>query len=158
MAAQDADCVVGFTGTREGMTEAQKSTISAMLGEPRITWVHHGDCVGADAEFHKLAKDWDLWVTVHPPSDDRLRAFCQGNWVMAPLPYLDRNRNIVDASTILFAAPKETMEARKGGTWYTVRYARKIGREVMIVWPDGTTQSDGTVAPATPHKTSKEQP
>lgn len=138
-----AEYVVGFTGTRAGMTDAQKITVGYMLADPRITHVHHGDCVGADAEFHKLARENDLKVLISPPTDDRLRAYCQGDYVAEPLGYLTRNKVIVSASDYLIATPKEMTEQPKGGTWYTVRHARSKKKRVAIVWPDGTTQIDG---------------
>ena len=143
MSAQNAEYVVGFSGTRVGMTDAQKIAVDRLLSDPRITYVVHGDCVGADAEFHKLARDNDLRVIVCPPTNDRLRAFCQGDYMNPPLGYLTRNQVIVKSSDYLVAAPKEMAEQEKGGTWYTVRFARKKNRKVVIVWPDGTTQIDG---------------
>lgn len=144
-----AEYVVGFTGTRAGMTEAQKVAVDRLLSDPRITYAMHGDCVGADAEFHKLARDNNLKVIVCPPTDDRLRAFCRGDFVNDPLGYLGRNKVIVSACDWLIAAPKEMTEQPKGGTWYTVRRARMKRRRTVIVWPDGTELIDGGGADAT---------
>jgi predicted Rossmann fold nucleotide-binding protein DprA/Smf involved in DNA uptake len=58
--------------------------------------------------------------------------------VHTPKAPLDRNRDIVDAAAVLIAAPKEMTETLRSGTWATVRYARKQGKQVWIVWPDGT--------------------
>jgi hypothetical protein len=144
---QHAESVVGFTGTRHGMTEAQKGAVSVLLHELEATHVVHGDCVGADAEFHKIAKEQGLWVAVNPPTDDRLRAYCEGDLVLEPLGYLTRNKAIVGGSDLLIAAPREMTEQDRGGTWYTVRYARTKRRRVIVVWPDGRTHIDGPVEP-----------
>ena len=68
-----------------------------------------------------------------------MRAHCQGAATSAtPAPYLDRNRAIVDACDILYATPESMAEESRGGMWHTVRYARRVGKPVVIVWPDGT--------------------
>jgi len=147
MADQVADLVrvgrVGFTGTREGMTDAQRATVRLLLEDYAPSWAHHGDCVGADADFHHLAKAAGASVMLHPPSDPKLRAGLVGDDIAFEKPYLDRNRDIVNACEVLIATPKGTMDARNGGTWYTINYARQKGRRTVIVWPDGSTRIDG---------------
>jgi hypothetical protein len=148
---QNADSVrvgrVGFTGTRDGMTLAQKVTVIALLRDLGPTWAHHGDCVGADADFHHIAKEVGAQVMIHPPSDPRLRAKLVGDDIAEEKPYLDRNRDIVNACEVIIATPKEAREMNRGGTWWTIRLAQKLGRELVIVWPNGSTdpeQSDGS--------------
>jgi hypothetical protein len=51
------------------------------------------------------------------------------------------NRDIVDATTALISAPNGH-DARRSGTWSTVRYARRLGRVVTVIMPNG-----GVVAP-----------
>lgn len=134
---------VGFTGTRYGMTDAQKAAVASLLERVAPRWCHHGDCLGADADFHYLAKRAGAAVMIHPPSDPKLRARLVGDDIAEEKPYLDRNRDIVNASTILVATPKESTPQGKGGTWFTIGYARLQGKRVTIVWPDGTTLIDG---------------
>lgn len=45
---------------------------------------------------------------------------------------LDRNRRLVDAADLLLAVYNGE---RRGGTAATVRYARKLGRRVIIIDP-----------------------
>ena len=70
------------TGTRAGMTAAQKTAFIDLLNkhESELQQLLHGDCIGADAECHKLARDVggrELAVHVYPPKDERQRAWCQ---------------------------------------------------------------------------------
>lgn len=101
----------------------------------------HGDCIGADAQFHEIASKLGLLhlMTIHPPTDPKRRAFCAGAMCMMPaLPYLVRDKKIVQACTLLLATPHLGWEELRSGTWTTVRYARKSGREVQLIWPDGS--------------------
>lgn len=133
---------VGFTGTRKGMTPDQRGTLAFHLTLLAVQEVHHGDCIGADAEFHDLCKDsWP--VVIHPPADPKLRAFCNTGTLLPEKPYLARDRDIVDACDVLIATPKESSEQKRGGTWYTIRYAQRLGKQVIIIWPNGSEQFDG---------------
>jgi predicted Rossmann fold nucleotide-binding protein DprA/Smf involved in DNA uptake len=55
-------------------------------------------------------------------------------------PFLRRNRDIVDACQLLIVAPGEEAERRRSGTWATYRYARTVGRALLVVFPDGRTE------------------
>ena len=44
-------------------------------------------------------------------------------------PYLERNRNIVDNTTMLVAFPNNNKELLKSGTWSTIRYAKKRNKK-----------------------------
>lgn len=136
--------IIGFTGTREGMSFAQSESLLRVLRELSPTEVHHGCCVGADAEVHLLA--YLEWPTHgHPGPFGPLRmpldeTIAHGFHVLhAPKDYGARNQDIVDVCDVLVAAPMEMMEVQRGGTWQTVRRARKARKKVIIVWPDGRT-------------------
>ena len=141
---------IGFTGTRHGMTVAQGATVNgllAYLGSSGIhiairqrdaAHAHSGDCVGADAEFHALCVAHGLWTVGHPPVDQHHRAHCQYDEVREPLTHFARNRAIVDESTVMFATPHEAHHQTRGGTWYTIDYANKIGKPLLLVLPDGS--------------------
>lgn len=133
---------VGFTGTREGLTVPQTQALIRIFETPPYL-LHHGDCVGADAEVHEIARRAGVkTIIVHPPREDALRAFCTADELRLPLPYLDRNRNIVGESSILLAAPNSTRERKRSGTWSTVRYARRLRRPVLLVFPDGKVKKE----------------
>lgn len=133
---------VGFTGTRKALTRAQAAEVAGVFMPPGPTQIHHGDCIGADATAHAIAVAYGLRVVVHPPSDPKLRAWCPAPVVLAEEDYLDRNRKIVDATDWLLACPDSDKYGPGSGTWYTIRYARSIGKNVVIVFPNGRIQED----------------
>ena len=107
---------VGFTGTRNGMTKEQSVSVFRTLCEYHPTEVHHGDCVGADRDFHDISKGCKIWVVIHPPHKEDLRAFCVGDETKMERSYLARNRHIVDETEILIATPKSRSEELRSGT------------------------------------------
>ena len=128
----------GFTGTRHGMTEAQKAALRGYLAGSTGEF-HHGDCVGADAEAHDIADECGYGIIIHPPKDYAHRAWKEvpRHMMKSEDSYLSRNRAIVNSTISLIATPFEAEEQPKGGTWYTVRYARKAGKAVVLILPDG---------------------
>jgi hypothetical protein len=145
---------LGFTGTRKGMTWDQEQAVQFFLwcvvadGEwpaGTITF-HHGDCVGADAQAHALLQRAfpDIAIHLHPPRTPALRAWCSGAAVVhAEQDFLVRNHAIVDACAVLLATPETAHEVQRSGTWATVRYARKVGRDVRIMTPQGRIVTAG---------------
>jgi len=128
-----------MTGTRSGMTPEQAHTFYNLLEKYKGEWFHHGDCQGADAEGHDFATELGYKTHVHPPIKDEVRAFKQGTTQSENKGYFARNRDIVDESEILFGTPV-TMFETQGGTWYTINYAKKKNKPIIIVFPDGTTE------------------
>lgn len=134
---------VGVTGTRQGGTRQQLATLYDLLSDLEADEFHHGDCIGVDAEAHKIALNLGYYIVIHPPIDKRLRAFCKGaDEVNSPFPYLVRNRHIVQDVQHLFVIPKEFHPQRKGGTWFTYRYAREINTPYTIIWPNGRIKTN----------------
>lgn len=128
----------GFTGTQSGMTARQKAVFETLVTEHDVSMFHHGDCIGADAESHAIVLKHNVEVIIHPPINESKRAFCKGaTLVLTAKEYLDRNHDIVNASSILFATPKESKEKIRSGTWATIRYAAKHGKKLFIILPDG---------------------
>jgi len=130
---------VGFTGTRKGMTLEQKSSLFAVLNElagmcDGQLVVHHGDCVGADSDFHNLVS---FRIVVHPPRNYKARAWCEGDEMRNEKDYIARNHDIVDESACLIATP-DGNERLRSGTWATVRYAKATNKYIWIIYPDGT--------------------
>lgn len=120
------------------MTNEQKISIKALLSELGSPFVHHGDCKGADEDFNLIAMELQLKIIIHPPEDTKFRAYCSGSgFVESAKGYLERNKDIVNSSILLIAAPGGTKELVRSGTWSTVRYARKWGVGVVLVYPNG---------------------
>jgi hypothetical protein len=147
----NVEIVIGFTGSRHGMSEKQftllKAYMKAIWLQKNSVTVHHGDCIGTDTQVHHLAVEFDFNIVIHPPLNTRLRA-CNLNSgrplvIMPPKPYLERNHDIVDACLELVALPFQKTELQRGsGTWATIRYARSVERENFIIFPDGSTRHE----------------
>ncbi len=132
---------IGFTGTRKGMTAMQKASVESWLTIFGFDWFHHGDCVGADAEAHKIAVSLGYEIEIYPSTIKNKRAYCEGQIVREPRHPLKRNHDIVNDVYIMIAAPKGYQEIKRGsGTWATIRYARKKKTGLFIVYPDGKTE------------------
>ena len=138
--------ILGFTGTREGMTNAQRQAVRHWLRANPPREVHHGNCIGADQDFSAAVVDASNpdencpHEVAHPSNIPSMQG--DPGWVdewREPLPPLERNRNIVDACNVLLACPKGP-EERRSGTWSTVRAARRARKRIIIVWPDGTVE------------------
>lgn len=136
---------VGFTGTRKGMTPGQLDKFIEILDglyEDFTSSFHHGMCVGADAQAHNIAVQLKYWVVGHPPVNVSLMATTLvPHETRRPLPYLQRDDEIVRESDILIATPRSTQEVMRGsGTWYTVRRARASGTPCALIFPDGSVR------------------
>jgi hypothetical protein len=122
---------IGFTGTQIGMSDRQKEQLRWFL-KPGDEF-HHGDCIGADAEAHDIAREVGCRIVIHPPLDNKKRAFKQGDKECTPREYLVRNKDIVDDTQTLLVAPKSDIEERRSGTWSTYRYAKQWGGRIEIL-------------------------
>jgi len=136
---------VGFTGTRHGMTPIQKLVLQTLLQEQfkggAIQPVfHHGDCVGADAEAAAIALDIGYKLECHPPLSNSHRAYVVSSVYHPPRPYLDRDRDIVVASEVLFVTPFQKKHVIRSGTWTTYRYGQRLKRHTYIIYPDGIVE------------------
>ena len=139
---------IGFTGTRGGMSTHQRQAfrhLLELLTEMEYTnELHHGDCLGADADAHNLALSAGVPIVIHPPHNPSLRAFCEGaREERDPMAYIERNHAIVDETTVLVACPLEERENVRSGTWATVRYARQKNRCIHIIYPNGMIIPEG---------------
>ena len=133
---------LGFTGTRKGMTLSQRREFHTLLlnKETEITEFHHGDCIGADAEAHRIVQRVlpKVKIVIHPPLDSNNRAFCllrsEKDTASEPKDYIERNHDIVNSIDVLFAAPFTNDEILRSGTWATIRYAKRIERRIEIAY------------------------
>lgn len=136
---------IGFTGTRAGMTQAQaNTTIAALLWltaheEARPIAVH-GDCKGADAQFDSICKTYGFYRIAWPCTLHNQRAFCDVNEQHVEQPPLVRNRCIVEDANVMLATPRSATEELRSGTWATIRHARRAGKPLLLILPDGTVR------------------
>ena len=136
---------IGFTGTQKGMTFDQKNnflvTLKELNEDRHLEEFHHGDCIGADKDAHQLVETYfpHVMIHIHPPENGVKRAFCKGGFNHPERPYLERNKNIVDFTDILIAVPDGESEKMRSGTWSTIRYAKKLNKNTMIIIPNGKT-------------------
>lgn len=130
---------IGFTGTQHGMTYQQAIVLYRLLEELKPDKVHHGDCVKSDETFHNLVRQIlpQTFIVIHPPTDPKKRAFCEGDLILEPEPYINRNHKIVIATAALIATPRTEKEIDRSGTWATVRYSRKRKKPRYIIYPNG---------------------
>jgi hypothetical protein len=133
---------IGFTGSQSGLRNHQIRELRYLirLYEQDRKEFHHGDCIGADelAAFMFWHEDWPL--ICHPPNNPYKRAFMNERvphlLVHETLSYLARNHAIVNSCDLLIACPKTMHEVLRSGTWATIRYARKVGKKVLIIYPE----------------------
>jgi hypothetical protein len=135
---------LAVTGTRDGMTHAQCNTVTQLLDLIKGQQLHHGDCVGVNQEVAVLAQTHGYELVCHPPVKEELRAWVPSNQMREPLSYFARNRNLVQECDLLLVVPYQNEHQTQGGTWYIHDYAIKQGRDLIVIWPDGsmTTNSD----------------
>lgn len=89
----DKSIAIGFTGTRRPTPDVQRIKLEKSIDQLRkIRIAHHGDCVGADAEFHTLCVTRGILIHIHPQMEEKHRASCDGaKHTHPPLGYLERN-------------------------------------------------------------------
>jgi hypothetical protein len=131
---------IGFTGTRFGMSEAQRSMVrhlveGLVLMRPtayETVAAHHGMCVGADAEFHAICRALGASVIGHPGPPGEWSADLICDEMLEPTNHMRRNAAIVAASSIMIAAPRENTPQPRGGTWATIGMARRELRRLKL--------------------------
>ena len=138
--------IVGFTGTQVGLTIFQKVSLEALVRALAPSAVHHGDCIGADADFDELAARLSIERTAHPGTDKHgrspKRAHCRAQIVLEAKEYRKRNADIVDLADVLIGCPGRYVEESRSGTWATIRMARRKATPCYVVWPDGRLTID----------------
>lgn len=146
--------ILGFTGTRQGMSDAQRGVVRDWLRNSLddLNVIVHGGAEGADAEFdeaitaafgisHYNFPELGIVCEVYPATVERFSFWRRKDqakrFVHSPMDPLKRNRIVVNQSHKMLATPAEAEEQPRGGTWSTIRYARKIGKPIAIIRPDG---------------------
>ncbi len=128
---------IGFVGVRGGLTYPQFRAISRLMIDrdlpgavADVEAVVRGADGWGDADFDRIAR----WMT---PTPQLVVVEAPGKGEQAA-PAGARNRAVVDACDLLLACPPVAVEEPRSRTWTAVRYARRVGRPVVLVYPDGT--------------------
>jgi len=116
---------VAIVGSRErNKPEDQKAV------EDLVDWLQNydvvvsGGCRGVDSWAISRAIRRGLVTEIHFP--DIKKGMPYGDMVNK---YYERNRKVVDNCDIVFAFP---IDENKGGTGYTIKYAREKGKQVIL--------------------------
>lgn len=124
---------IGITGTRKGMSGAQKVAFVTFLINNEITEQVDGCCIGVDAESFEIAKRWGIKTIGRPghskrnPNELSNRDNRERDVMHESKPFFERNRDIVDGCEMLVAMPYEL--GTGGGTNYTINLqGRSEGR------------------------------
>lgn len=131
---------IGFTGTRRGLGNSQGLKLRATISSLEVGEFHHGDCIGADEQAHDIVRQLvpNAHIVSHPPKNTTYQAFTKSDQYWKPKEYMVRNDDIVRETQLLIACPWEMDEQIRSGTWATVRRARKAGKPVIVIQPNGT--------------------
>ena len=131
--------IIGFTGTRLGMSlsqRAQFNRVFPVLCNFVTSEFHHGGAYGADTEAWHMVLAFGMspeYIHWHPcPGVVATEETLTHHWHEVLLP-LRRNKEIVNESAILIAAPSRNEEELWSGTWATIRYARTKGIPVVML-------------------------
>ena len=138
--------ILGFTGTREGMSGHQMMCFEwfarELIGAGLVERFHFGAAEGADAEAVRAVLGLGLSpdkIVAHPCHADAFKKLARHvaesrlnamEWRPVKPP-LRRNRDIVAWSGLLVAAPRLNNEEVRSGTWATVRYMREARKPVL---------------------------
>jgi len=129
---------IGFTGTRNGMSDAQKTALVALLKKyttrdnVTVHEFHHGGCEGADLEAGAIASKLKYHIVIHPGGATYLPKGIKAA-VKDPKPNLVRNQDIVNAVDLVIAAPRTSTEELRSGTWATIRYAKRQNKALRML-------------------------
>ena len=138
---------LGFTGSRNGMTQSQRETFLRLLHEKSPSVFVHGDCVGADEQAHKIVEDNlpTVSIVVAPSLNASLRAWCKPRTgvLCEARASIARNRTIAIMCDELIAAPRKRLVPDGGfipqsGTQQTIEFAQDNGRPVTVINEDGS--------------------
>lgn len=144
---------IAITATRHGLQPRQLNRLSDILDflndATDVERGRHGDCTGGDAQFHDLCRDKGIPISIHPPKKGQWRANkhqdeANGDHDIEVLGEKDcmvRNEDMVRATDLTIACPREMIQRNHGGTWRTWFFARAVhGKAVILVYPNGNTQ------------------
>ena len=151
---------IGFTGTRYGMAPGQRQALLDLIDQllvfpPYTTFpceVHHGMCVGADEDFHRIMREIPgAHIVGHPgPTwpDGKWSADVLCDETVERRPYMRRNADIVAAAHVMIATPFGDEPQASGWTWSTIRMALRSVKlnKLYVIGRDGKMLTNDTLA------------
>ena len=130
--------------TRNGLTDTQAEALRRLLAELPVEQFVHGSCRGTDVEAARLARltHPQCCIVARPGPDDDSNRTASGvdDETLPGKTHFARNRDIVADCDLLIGCPPCRPLPPYGGTAYTVGHARKVGKPVVVVWPDGRVE------------------
>ena len=142
--------IIGFSGTRHGMTMPQKMEMANQLIGLKPEKFIHGDCIGADQQAHSIVDGAVCEIIIRPgrlPAGNNIKQANCASFpsisrviLLDPEDLLDRNLGIVKYSDAMIITPREMTEQNSGGTWMTYRMAINARKPIFLILPDGTTE------------------
>ena len=137
--------IIGFTGTRNGMTEEQVNSVREVIKELCPSQGIHGDCLGADEDFNKLCLEAGAETSCLPCTLEGMRANCTKE-IAEPKSPMQRNRDIVILAHAMIACPPNYTKIKRGsGTWATIGFTRRAKKPLYIVFPNGKIQKENVL-------------
>jgi hypothetical protein len=128
MTKKKKSLVLGFTGRREGWTDAQRDKLEELIKDflkDHYVLCMHNNGQGADQVLDQMAKSLGATTGVTPDN----------------LGHMARNRYLVGACQLLVALPPTDQILKKGsGTWETIKYMWKKPGDVIVILSDGTVK------------------
>jgi hypothetical protein len=134
---------VGFTGTRDGYNAEQSVKFSRLMRK-FVGEFNDGWAVGADEQAARFVdRVGGFVIHAHPPTNPKYRSdfkprSAQIVW-HEEKEYVERDLDIVVASEVMIATPRQFTEIRRGsGTWLTIRLSRAETKPLAIIHKDGS--------------------
>lgn len=148
--------ILGFTGSRNGMTAEQCEAFGKLISELQPTEFRHGACIGSDewaAGAVRMYFGASVRIVAHPGRSVRggknlqyaPKSAALSDEVLTVRPFMDRNFAIVAACDRLVACPNTFARLSSGGTWATIGFAEQANRPLSVIWPDGVVTDSATM-------------
>lgn len=131
--------ILSFSATRNGLTLPQAVQVCKIIKELSPDLIVHGGCTGGDENIDYIAFQFGISRRVRPCNLKKFKGVLQPGACIFPTKNpRERNLDIVQDGDTITAYPKGEKEQKRGsGTWQVIRMAKKIGKPLLIVYPNG---------------------
>jgi hypothetical protein len=144
---------LGFIGSKDGMTQAQREWVAWFLAHncEIIKEAHHCDSNPVDDQFDNLVREYAMGFCVifaHPANVEAYRAYVDyktpkrgkpalKTTMLKERPFILRECDILEACDTLIFAPRTRDETRYSPLWYAHKRALDMGRMTYLIMPNG---------------------